>query len=52
METSWEGLVGSGKIMEDSKDCGELQSQNKQGFQTEQINEILGWPTNMHLLAK
>lgn len=52
MGNGWEGLVDSGKIMEDSGNCGELESQDKQGFQTVEMNKILGWPTNMHPLAK
>ena len=48
MGNGWEGLVGSGKIMEDSGNCGELESQDKQGFQTVETNKILGWPTNTH----
>lgn len=52
MGNSWEGLVNSSKIRENSGDCGELESQYKQGFQTVETNKILGQPTNVHPLAK
>ena len=52
MENGWEGLVNSGKIRENTGNCGELEIQHKQDFWSVETNKILGWPTNMHPLTK
>ena len=52
MGNSWEGLVDGGRIIEDSGDHGELESQYKQGFQTVETKKVLGWSTNMNPLVK
>lgn len=52
MGNGWEGLVDSGKIRENSGNCGKLEIQHKQDIQSVETNKILGWPTNIHSLAK
>lgn len=48
----WEGLMDGGKIRENSGAYGEVGIQYKQCFQSVETNKILGWPSNMHPLAK
>lgn len=48
MGNNWEGLVDGGKITEDSGDCGELESQYKQGFQTVETNKQNTGLVNQH----
>lgn len=53
MGNSWEGMADGGKIMEEGRETGELESQYKRGFPTVERNtHNSGLLKNMHLLAK